>query len=270
MMVLVNGELADTLSVHDRALAYGDGVYRTLELIDGQPRLWPWQWARLQADCAALALPCPDETELLAELARAAAGLVRAVAKVTISRGQGMRGYAIPVTATGSRVVAVSAWSGYPPACAREGIAVRWCDMRLAIQPRLAGIKHLNRLENVLARSEWQDPALREGLMLDSEGYVVEGTMSNLFVLRGGEVLTPALDRCGVSGALRAWLLDSLPALGYLPKVVRLLPQDVLMADEVFLCNSLIGIWPLARLNERFWDDFALAQRLQARLAREP
>ncbi|MGL6071576.1 aminodeoxychorismate lyase [Craterilacuibacter sp.] len=266
-MVLLNGVAMEMLSVHDRGLAYGDGVYRTVELIAGKPRLWRWQWQRLQADCAALGLTLPDEAVLLAELLRAADGSARTVAKIILTRGTGQRGYAIPPVASSSRIVAASPWAGYPAICGQEGISARWCDLRLGLQPRLAGIKHLNRLENVLARSEWQDAAIREGVLLDSEGSVVEGTMSNLFVLSSGRVLTPMLDRCGVSGAMRAWVLDELPSLGYVPLEGRLSPQALLAADQVLLCNSLIGIWPLARLGTRVWDDFALARRLQARLS---
>ncbi|TIC82284.1 aminodeoxychorismate lyase [Crenobacter intestini] len=267
MAVRVNGRAAETLPVADRGLAYGDGIFRTVELLHGVPRLWRWHWQRFMADCATLALPLPDEALLLDELARAAEGLPRAVAKLTLTRGAGARGYAMPLDATPTLVVAASPWAGYPAELATDGVNARWCALRLARQPRLAGAKHLNRLENVLARSEWSDPAIREGLLLDSEGWVVEGTMMNVVLVSGGRVLTPLLDGCGVSGALRAWLADWLPTQGLALEEARLRPEDVLGADEVWLVNSLAGVWPVAALGGQRWQDFPLARRAQVALA---
>ncbi|NDV12176.1 aminodeoxychorismate lyase [Crenobacter caeni] len=267
MAVRVNGRAADTIAVADRGLAYGDGIFRTVELLDGVPRLWRWHWQRFAADCAQLALPLPDEGLMLAELAHAAEGLPRAVAKLTLTRGVGARGYAMALDVTPTLVVTASPWAGYPAELAADGVRARWCALRLARQPRLAGAKHLNRLENVFARSEWSDPDIREGLLLDSEGWVVEGTMMNLVLVSGGRVLTPVLDACGVSGALRAWLADWLPTQGLVLEEVRLSPDDVLAADEVWLVNSLAGVWPVVRLDERCWQAFPLARRAQAALA---
>lgn len=267
MAMLIDGVPGDSVSALDRGLAYGDGVYRTLELMAGRPRLWRWQWQRLAGDCARLSLPLPDENLLLAELAQVSADLERAVAKVVLTRGVGRRGYAMPADAVPTRIVSASAWAGYPAELAEQGVTVRLCDLRLGLQPRLAGIKHLNRLENVLARSEWSDSALHEGLLLDSEGYLVEGTMSNLFLLRDGALFTPALDRSGVAGALRAWVLDNAPELGLTVSEARLTLDDLDAAEAVFLCNSLIGIWPVVRLGGRVWPIPEVLRALETRLA---
>ncbi|WP_147692634.1 aminodeoxychorismate lyase [Vogesella mureinivorans] len=264
--MLINGVVADSLPASDRGLAYGDGLYRTLEVLAGQPRLWRWQWQRLAADCAALRLPCPDEALLLAEIATVCAGLPRAVAKVVLTRGSGQRGYAIPATVQPTRIVSAAAWAGYPPERAAQGITLRWCSTQLGLQPLLAGVKHLNRLENVLARSEWGDPAIAEGLMLDSDGTVVEGTMSNLFWVHAGQLFTPPLDRCGVSGAMRACIIDTARQLGITVAEQRVLPAELLAVDEVFVCNSLAGIWPVRQLDARTWQAWPLAARLQQHL----
>lgn len=264
--MLINGVKAELLPATDRGLAYGDGLYRTLEVVAGQPRLWRWQWQRLAADCAALRLPCPDEALLLAEIATVCAGLPRAVAKVVLTRGSGQRGYAIPAQVQPTRIVSAAVWAGYPPERAQHGIVVRWCDTQLGLQPRLAGVKHLNRLENVLARSEWDDPAIAEGLMLDSDGTVVEGTMSNLFWVRDGQLYTPKLDRCGVSGAQRACIIDTARQLGIDVTEQRLQPAELLAADEAFVCNSLAGIWPLRQLDGNTWQAWPLTARLQQAL----
>lgn len=261
--MLINGQPGDSIAASDRGLAYGDGLYRTLEARHGQTLLWHWQWQRLAADCARLHLTCPDEALLLAEIAQVAGVLSRAVVKIVLTRGSGQRGYAMPTESTPTRIVSAAAWGGYPAERAEHGVVVRWCDTRLAIQPLLAGIKHLNRLENVFARSEWNDPAIAEGLMLDMDGTVVEGTMSNLFIVCGGELITPPLDRCGVSGAMRACVLQLAANLAIPVREARLLPDDVLAADEAFICNSLAGIWPLRQLQTRQWHAWPLTWRLQ-------
>ncbi|TDR82828.1 aminodeoxychorismate lyase [Paludibacterium purpuratum] len=262
-MMLINGVPADRISADDRGLAFGDGVFRTLQCRDGTPCLWPWQFACLTRDAARLGLPVPDESLLLAELAAACAGLPSAVAKITLTRGSGPRGYAIPAQASATRIVAAHGWTGYPERHARDGVALTWCALRLGLQPRLAGIKHLNRLESVMAKSELPE-AFAEGVLLDSDGTVVEGTLSNVFVLHDGRWQTPLLDRCGVAGALRDWVMSQVPV-----EQVRLLPQDLLRADLLFVCNSLAGIWPVASLDERRWRDFAPVRPLQAALAQE-
>jgi 4-amino-4-deoxychorismate lyase len=263
MTTLIDGCENASVPSTDRALHYGDGVYRTLEWREGRPLLWHWQWQRLSHDAAALGLDLPDAGVLCEELARAAAGLPRAVCKIMLTRTGGRRGYAIAPDATTRRIVSAAPWAGYPADCTERGVTVRLCELRLGLQPRLAGIKHLNRLENVLARSEWSDPAIREGLLLDSDGTLVEGTMSNLFLVRAGELATPALDRCGVAGAVRAWLLAQRRV-----RVARLTLADLETADEAFLCNSLAGIWPIARLGGRERHHFPLAHELAHELAR--
>jgi len=268
-MMLINGQSVDTVSAADRGLAYGDGLFRTIELIDGQPRLWRWHYARLRDDCRRLRLPCPDEALLLAELSACSANLERAVAKVVITRGTGKRGYAMPSDATPTRIVSAAVWGGYPATLAEHGVTVRVCELRLAQQPLLAGIKHLNRLENVLARSEWDDAAIFEGLLIDTDGQVVEGTMSNVFYVRDGVLCTPMLDQSGVSGALRAWVMEKASESGRAVSETRPSLTELLDADEVFLCNSLIGVLPVAVMAQRRWADFPVAHHWQRQLLAE-
>jgi len=268
-MMLINGQPADTVSAADRGLAYGDGLFRTIELVAGRPRLWRWHYARLQDDCRRLRLPCPDEALLLGELSACSANVERAVAKVVITRGTGKRGYAMPSDAAPTRIVSAAAWAGYPATLVEHGVTVRVCELRLAQQPHLAGIKHLNRLENVLARSEWDDPAIFEGLLCDADGRVIEGTMSNAFYVRDGQLCTPALDQCGVSGALRAWLVEQAAQSGLPVLETRPLLAELLGANEVFLCNSLLGIVPVAELAQQRWSAFPAARYWQRRLLDE-
>ena len=204
---------------------------------------------------------------LLAELRRVAAG--DAVAKIIVTRGPATRGYAPRPGSRGTRVVAAFAAAAYPEELARDGIRARRCTLTLAQQPRLAGAKTLNRLENVLARAEWDDSAIAEGLLGDAAGRVIEGTMSNLFVVHGGVVATPALTRCGVVGAQRERARELLRGASC-ECVERDIPWAELdTADEIFLTNSLIGVWPVAALDERRWAVGPVARQLQQLIARD-
>ena len=267
MVMLINGRPDERIAAAGRGLSYGDGVFRTLELLSGRPRLWAWQYARLCDDARRLSLPPPEEALLLAELAVAGHGLPRAAAKIVLTRGEGARGYAMPEAPLCTRIVSATLWNGYPPERAEQGVTARWCQTRLALQPALAGIKHLNRLENVLARSEWQDPAIAEGLMLDMEGWVAEGTMSNVYVLEGEVIATPRLHRCGVNGAVRDWLSAHCLDIGRSFTETRLSTQRLIDADAVFLSNSLMGIWQITRLGERRWSPHPQLRALQHSLS---
>jgi 4-amino-4-deoxychorismate lyase len=246
--VLVNGSPAPVVSIHDRGLAFGDGVFRTLLVRAGRPLNWPCQYRRLVHDCLALALPPPGEHPLLAEIAAVAPG--DATVKVMVTRGAGPRGYAIASGQPATRIVAAHPLPDYPEALAREGIRARWCELVLGEQPRLAGVKSLNRLENVFARSEWNDPQIREGLLCDAAA-------------------TPDLSRCGVAGAQRERILDLARAAGVSCEVRDIGVEELARADEVFLTNSLMGVWPVKQLGDRAWTQFPVAGRFQERIAHD-
>ncbi len=263
-LYLINGREAEGVDPSDRGLAYGDGVFRTLRLQGGMPLEWPWHHRRLARDCAALDIPYPGEKVLLEELRRLALRFPDGVGKLVVTRGPGARGYGPHSAVTPTRIVSVSPAPVYPASYGQEGVRVRVCTLRLACQPRLAGIKHLNRLENVLARAEWQDSAVAEGLLLDDGGRVVEGTMSNLFCVLHGRLVTPDLSRCGVEGVQRERVMAFARAAGIPLEVRDLTLDELLAAEEVFLVNSLIRLWPIAALEDRKWNPGALTRRIQA------
>lgn len=251
-MILVNGHPAGSVDAMDRGLAYGDGVFRTLRTEDGQPLWWRDHYAKLAADCAALMLACPDESGLHAEVCRAAeAG--QGVVKIVVTRGTGARGYAPPLGQAATRIVMSAPLPVHAQVHAPDDIAARWCALRLARQPRLAGIKHLNRLENVLARAEWDDPAIVEGLLRDDSGAVIGGVMSNLLLAKNGELLTPEVSQCGVAGVARTRVLRAAARRGIRTRIERVLPAAILAADEVMICNSVIGVRRVARLDDVTW-----------------
>lgn len=262
--ILVNGKSTDCLPASDRGLQYGDGLFETIAVLHQTPQLWERHVERLTEGCARLSIPLPDVLLLREEVAQVIGGEDRCVVKLIVTRGLSGRGYRCesPVP---TRIVLRRHWPGYPDAAARLGVTVRWCRTRLALQPQLAGLKHLNRLEQVLARSEWQDEAA-EGLMCDSAGRVIEGTMSNLFLVVAGTLVTPDLSQSGVAGVMRAEVLARAAGLGIATTIKPVTPAMVEAADELFLTNSLIGLWPVARLDTRPYAVGKITQTFQAAL----
>jgi 4-amino-4-deoxychorismate lyase len=245
---LVDGEPRDGVSLADRGLHYGDGLFETVAVVDGRPCLWARHVDRLAAGCRRLQLSMPDPGLLREEAEQLADGQSRAVLKIVVTRGDGGRGYRPPRPPAGRRILLRGPWPDHPPGWRERGVRVRWCQTRLGHQPALAGLKHLNRLEQVLARGEWDDPDVPEGLMRDAEGWVIEGTQSNLFVWQGDRLLTPLLDLCGVAGVVRGLGLDVAGRLGVRVAEARLTAEDVRAASALYLSSSLTGVWRVAEL----------------------
>jgi 4-amino-4-deoxychorismate lyase len=259
MRVWVDGAPAATVSVFDRGLSYGDGLFETIRFEQGVAPLWSRHMQRLAEGCGRLGLPQPETLKLLHEALMVADGLPQAVVRITLTRGQGERGYAPPSTLRLTRVVASFDAPPMRGESYARGIRARWCELRLAPQPRLAGIKHLNRLEQVLARAEWRDPAIQEGLLRDPEGHVVSATMANVFAVIGGALVTPALDRCGVAGVARAEILAARPDVR-----VRPVREDELRnASELFLSSSVRGILPVQAVDDTVYVPGQVARALQ-------
>lgn len=259
----VGDRRVDALAGDDRGFAYGDGLFETMRAHRGTVPWWDRHWTRLVRGAARLGMALPDES-LVARQARAALCGDDSVLKLVVSRGQGGRGYTPPLESPPTWVL-----SRHPlPPPPRQGLALRWCATRLGLQPSLAGIKHCNRLEQVLARAEWQRLPDRgcdvdEGLMASSDGDVVCATASNLFVLHGSRWRTPLIDRCGVAGVCRQWVLETLEV-----EECRLNAAEVESADAVFLCNAVRGILPVAKLDARAWRHEPQIEHLQQRLGR--
>ncbi|MBS1213166.1 MAG: 4-amino-4-deoxychorismate lyase [Proteobacteria bacterium] len=266
---LINGVESRSVDFADRGVQYGDGLFTTLRVTGGKPLFLHLHLDRLESDAARLRISSPPRAVLTAEARTLAGVLGNGVLKIIVTRGVGGRGYRTPATADTTRVVSCHPLPDYPATLAQCGVRVRICDGILGVNPRLAGIKHLNRLEQILARAEWDDDEVREGLMLDSEGFVVEGVMSNLFLSKGGRLMTPLLDRCGVRGVMRS-LVTRLGAAEGLPvSEGRVTPADLIAADELFLTNSVIGLWPISQLGDRQFQVGPLTRRMRELLARK-
>lgn len=262
---LFNGGAVPDLSRH-RALNYGDGIFRTVLIYNSQAIDIDEQITVANHDAARLGLdPAPAAT-LQREAAALAGGQPRGVLKMMLMRAGSGRGYRADGGAT-DRLLCRYPAPAYPAAAWSTGVTAFRSDFRLASQPALAGIKHLNRLEQVLAGRDWQAGA-DEALLSDESGRPVCGTRTNLFWVAGGALHTPALERCGVAGLMRRKVLALAPVLGIATQVRDGSWDEVDAADEAFLTNSLVGIWPLARLGARRWAaPGPVTRRLSERLA---
>lgn len=261
--VLVNGLSNEHIRVIDRGLMYGDGVFRTLLIRSGNALCWTHHYEKLHADCAALGIPCPRENLLHEEMMRLIELSPDCVLKIVVTRGEGNRGYAFPGGIEPTRILMKSPVPQYPASYFSDGVRMHLCETRLAAQPRLAGIKHLNRLENVLARAEWSDPGIAEGLLLDMEGNAIEGTLSNIFVRQGTTLHTPDLKHCGVAGVQRQRIMALAGKLGLTVRVENLPLHRIYNADEVVLSNSVIGTWQVRELGGNSCQVGNLAERLR-------
>lgn len=266
MRVRVDGRECEAIDALDRGLHYGDGLFETIAVPEGRPRLLDWHLERLAEGARRLGFPPLDLALLRAEIA-AACTMPRCIVKLVLTRGSGERGYRPPRQASPRRVVMAWDWPEALPA-APAGARVGWCRTRLGRNPRLAGIKHLNRLEQVLARAEWQEGELEEGLMSDDRGRVISATQANLLARIGGRWTTPALDECGVAGvmrrAFRAWLAGQ----GVDVVELALSRADVESASALVLTNALIGAWPVCALDGRPLAIDPAVQEFNAWLAR--
>lgn len=243
----VNGNPQDTIAISDRGFAYGDGVFETIRLHAGKPLLLEEHLARLASGCARLAITL-DKKLLDQEIdAFTPAFPAEGILKVIVTRGAGGRGYRPGNNGQTTRVLSLHPLPDYGGNKPEKGIDVFVCRQRLAFQPALAGIKHLNRLEQVLASLEWPGEQFMEGLMLDMAGNVAEGTRSNIFWAESGRLFTPALGQCGVAGIMRNYLVSRIPGT----EMAETCPLERLLgADEVFFCNSVFGAWPVNTIQD--------------------
>jgi len=267
--ILLNGEPAEHIHILDRGLQYGDGLFETMRVQDGQLPLWPYHWRRLQKGCERLAIPLPEQALLENEMKALVSTEKQAVLKLILTRGKGERGYAAPVPSHPSRILMLSDRPGYSLDFWQSGVRVYSCETRLGLNPALAGIKHLNRLEQVLARNEWQGLAYQEGLLQDIEGHVIEGTTGNIFWLKNSQLYTPDLSRSGVEGVMRE-IVMKLAKANSISINIGLWPESELLdAEEIFISNSLIGLWPVSYIFNKTFPVGPVTQQLQSLLQAE-
>lgn len=266
LAVLINGvapqNLTHAIALNDRGFQYGDGLFETALLTNGRVRFLDAHLQRLMSGCERLGIPEPKRETLLDEIERVTKSLRSAVLKIIVTRGVGGRGYRPGPDLQPTRVVAAYA----APEEASTRVSLRWCETRLGRNARLSGIKHLNRLEQVLAQAEQHDSGIEEGLMLDTEGELVCGTACNVFLARDGALSTPDLRFCGVRGVMRAQVLGAAAQIGVAAIEEPLWPHDLKSASEVFVTNAVRGVRSVVSLGETRWDGGPIAHRLRAAL----
>jgi len=264
---LINGEPGHRIDVTDRGFAYGDGLFETIAVRDGATRFFNHHLERMLDGAERLGIPAPERELLTAEATQLAAGCDYGTLKIILTRGAGQRGYAPPVPTVPVRCLGLL--PGVRPARDNyiRGIAVRHCSTPIGSSPATAGLKTLERLEQVIARAEWQDETISEGLMSSADGFVICGTMSNLFVVQDDTLVVPDLSTCGIEGVMRKVVLDRADRLGLEAHYGNVTRESLNAADELFVTNSLIGIWPINRIDTREVAIGPVTRALMAELA---
>ena len=250
--ILINGKPNHAISISDRGLLYGDGLFETMAVRSGKIQLWEAHWQRFSLGCNKLSIELPskatieNEIELLIE----SNNEIKFVIKLLVTRGEGKRGYRFAKEQITTRILSSHAWPNYLDKYQTNGVNVCYCETTLSESEKLAGIKHLNRLEQVLARNEW-DEQFQEGLMSTVHGIVVDGTMSNVFAVQDKKIYTPKLSLCGVDGVMRKTIIKTAKDKGYSVYEKDFNKTELEQADELFLSNSLFGIWPIKTIGEK-------------------
>jgi len=266
----INGRRGTALDYRDRGLQYGDGLFETMRVCRRAVRLLDYHLERLYSGCRRLAITGPPPDRLRRELESIASRRRDGVLKLVVTRGSGPRGYRPSGRERCTRIVTLHALAPAASVASEGPVRVRLCTTRIGANPGLAGLKTLGRLESVMARSEWSDPRIWEGLMRDVDENVVCATMSNLFLRRGSTLMTPLLDRCGVAGVMRRWVMESAAGLRLTAVEQRIRWQHLAHAEEVFLTNAVAGVRSVGAIERgrerlRFFD-YDTADELRTRL----
>lgn len=245
----INGISAEYISVLDRGFHYGDGLFETIACTERKLQFWDEHISRIHDGAKALNIESPSSATLLSDISRLISDRQsNHVVKIMLTRGKSDRGYKYPGSQNITRVVFVNDWPDHLD-MSKKGARLCFCKHPISINPMLSGIKHLNRLDNILARNEWNDE-FHEGLMSDVNGNIIEGTMSNVFGIRNGALYTPSLDQSGVSGVIRKQIIDIAKTLNIPLHISHLSKNDICSMDEVFITNSIIGLWPVSMIND--------------------
>ena len=271
---LVNGEFDHHPLIHNRGLAYGDGLFETIAVIDGKPRSWRAHMKRLHEGCRRLALAPPDASLLASEAQQLIAGRDPAVLKIIVTRGSGGRGYTPAEGVVNDRILQVFDWPSSYAEWRSQGIRAGLCSTPIGLNPQLAGIKHLNRLEQVLGARECALNSWAEGLLFNTEDELIGGTKTNVFVAFDSGLETPLLDKCGVHGVMRAQVLDLARALDIEITESRIQRARMSTAKEIFVTNAILGMARITCLDLAHpygteileFDEFKISEQLQKHL----
>nr|WP_314983556.1 aminodeoxychorismate lyase [uncultured Pantoea sp.] len=260
----INGLKQSTLTASDRGLQFGDGCFTTAAVRQGKIMMLESHIQRLKEGCERLWISGVDWHQLEAEMKQAAYEQNQAVLKVIISTGSGGRGYSRRGCGEPARIVSLAPWPLHYADLQQQGVSLRLSPIRLARNAQFAGIKHLNRLEQVMIRAHLDQTDADEALVLDTEGWVVECCAANLFWRKGTQIFTPDLSVSGVDGIMRRSLMAQLVAAGQACQVVKSEPAKLMNADEVVICNALMPVLPVRQIEAVKFTERSLFNQLQA------
>ncbi len=247
MLTLINGAPRSQVSVRDRGFLYGDGAFETLAIQDGHLVLLTPHLERLQKACILLRIPF-DKSLLLSDIkVLLRSNISDGVCKIILTRGEGGRGYAADVEAVPTRIVQY--FPASPNVASGHGITVGVSQHRLGLSAAFAGLKHLNRLDQVMASFDLS-PETFEAICLDQQDRVIEGTRSNILAVIDGALVTPKLDSSGVRGIMLEALIARFADVGRSVEFVELSLADIKNAAELMFCNSVFGVLPVIKLLE--------------------
>lgn len=263
-VIRIDGLPAQGISARDRGLHFGDGLFETIACRHGCPRFLGLHLERLMSGCSRLQIDPGDVATVRNEVETLARGSGSAIVKLIVTRGEAMtRGYVFSGAERATRIMLRYPWSSGSQERARVAVS----SMRLGENPALAGLKHLNRLEHVLAQAERAARQFDELLLFGSSGRLVSGTMTNVFIARQGRLMTPRIDACGVAGVMRRVVLREAQRAGIDVEEGDFIAQDLADAEELFLTNARVGIWPVMRLESRELAAGAVTSHLQDLMA---
>lgn len=263
--IYINGRKTDQLAVTDRAFQYGDGLFETMAALDGELPLLPLHLQRLQRGLQALKFVDVDLDGIQQACRRHAAEIGTGVVKLMLTRGSAQRGYRLAVQQDVTQVIMLQELPSVPVHYWQDGIQLKLCQFRLAHQPALAGIKHLNRLEQVLAASELTQNDI-EALVCDMHNNIIEGLFHNIFWVRDNKLYTPDLGNCGIAGVMRAYIIKIAQQQGFFGAEQALCVDELTGIDELFLCNSIHGIWPVNMLEQYSYPIGQVTRQLQEKV----
>ena len=263
---LINGKDCDQIEIFDRALQYGDGIFETIPIQNRKILCIDEHLDRLEKGCERIKISIPDKSIIKNEISSLIDTNDQAVIKIIISRGQGERGYKIPDNIKPTRIISIFPWPDYSNEFSKSGIKTKVCSYRYSNNSVLAGVKHLNRLEQILARGEWSDNDIAEGIVMNSDNYVIEGTMSNIFCIINKILYTPDLSLCGIEGIVRDKIINLSNKFGFKIEIKKITLDFLLNAEEIFMCNSLIGIWPVNSIDGKLFLEHKETEKIKNKL----
>ncbi|MFT4273536.1 MAG: aminodeoxychorismate lyase [Pantoea sp.] len=263
-MMWINGAEQTQLTARDRAVQFGDGCFTTAAVQQGEIQLFAAHLQRLKQGCERLLMAEPDWQQLETEMRVAAHNQQQAVLKVILTPGAGGRGYSRAGCSAPTRILSLSPWPQHYQSLQQQGVRLVTSPVRLGRNPLLAGIKHLNRLEQVLIRHHLDQTDADEALVLDTEGTVVECCAANLFWREGDTVFTPRLEQAGVAGIMRRYLMAQMAAAGQDCQLIDGSRERLLAADEVVICNALMPVLPVRSIDDITFSARSLYQQLLA------